>query len=421
MLLACTLILVLAVPASAAGSSTTGNYPTGNYIYYTGTTSSTSGSYWDATTGGLRAIWSWLSTIYTRLNAWNTSIGYLSRLPSIETDTNTISSYVTSNLPGIKSNSDTVKSKVTAIDTTTDSILAKLDAVNNKLPSSLSGFATASNQVAINSTLSALSDKAATESTLSSFSSKFNTFSTTIPYLTYSTRLIQDGNISYYTSRYNTSTSEAPLKAIADTLISFAGMFVPVYSNDRTTTPIGYRYGYPVITANSSGQLSVSTASGAFIPAVLDSFRSLAVASKTINGNLLKLDEILSTKNDRALEDETDDTKTNVTDYVSDKKSNYGDSFTIGNTISDGLKPDLSTAQASSAIGGLFDSSSSDYWGWFSSETDNDLHPDASGVSTMSLDDVPSVQDVADAETVWVIDPSVTSSDLLADFFGGDD
>lgn len=138
-------------------------------------------------------------------------------------------------------------------------------------------------------------------------------------------------------------------------------------------------------------------------------------------GNLLfSLDEVLSTENDRALEEATDDTKVTVKDYVSDKKSNYGDSFTIGNTISDGLKPDLSTSQASSAVGGLFSQDSSDYYGWFSSETDNDLHPGASGASTLSLEDEPSSQDVADSETVWVIDPYASSSDLISDFFGGE-
>lgn len=157
-----------------------------------------------------------------------------------------------------------------------------------------------------------------------------------------------------------------------------------------------------------------------YLKGVLDSLYSLMVGEVALNNNLLKLDEILSTKNDRALKTATDGFKPNVTNYVSDKGTNYGDSFTISNTISDGLKPDLSTSSASSAIGGLFSPDSSDYWGWFSSATDSDLHPDASGVSTLSLDDEPSAQDVADSETVWVIDPSVTSSDLISDFFGGD-
>ena len=153
---------------------------------------------------------------------------------------------------------------------------------------------------------------------------------------------------------------------------------------------------------------------------VLDSLYSLMVGEVALNNNLLRLDEILATKNDRDLKNATDGFKPTVTDYVSDKGSNYGDSFTIGDTISGGLKPDLSTSDASSAIGGLFSPESSDYWGWFSSATDSDLHPAASGVSTLSLDDEPSSQDVADSETVWVINPYVSSSDLVSDFFGGE-
>ena len=153
---------------------------------------------------------------------------------------------------------------------------------------------------------------------------------------------------------------------------------------------------------------------------VLDSLYSLMVGEVALNNNLLRLDEILATKNDRALKNATDGFKPNVTDYVSDKGTNYGDSFTIGDTISGGLKPDLSTSDASSAIGGLFSPDSSDYWGWFSSATDSDLHPAASSVSTLSLDDEPSSQDIADSETVWVIDPYSSSSDLVSDFFGGE-
>ena len=157
-----------------------------------------------------------------------------------------------------------------------------------------------------------------------------------------------------------------------------------------------------------------------YFKGVLDSLYSVMKGEVALNDNLLKLDEILSTKNDRALKNATDGFKPAVTTYVSDKGSNYGDSFTIGDTISGGLKPDLSTSDASSAIGGLFSPDSSDYWGWFSSATDSDLHPAASGVSTLSLEDEPSSQDIADSETVWVINPYASSSDLVSDFFGGD-
>lgn len=160
--------------------------------------------------------------------------------------------------------------------------------------------------------------------------------------------------------------------------------------------------------------------SGPFFPVTALNLESQLLTLYRIYSDLHSIDEILATPNDRALEEATDDTKVTVKDYVSDKKSNYGDSFTIGNTISDGLKPNLSTSQASSAVGGLFSQDSSDYYGWFSSETDNDLHPGASGASTLSLEDEPSSQDVADSETVWVIDPYASSSDLISDFFGGE-
>ena len=135
----------------------------------------------------------------------------------------------------------------------------------------------------------------------------------------------------------------------------------------------------------------------------------------------LMLDAVTGSAADDELSKETDDIKDSVTDYVKDKKSNYGDSLSIGNTISDGLKPDMSADEASSAISGLFSPDSSDYWGWFSSETDSDLHPNASDASTYALDDSElSSQDVADSETVWVINPFQSASDLISDFFGGD-
>lgn len=192
--------------------------------------------------------------------------------------------------------------------------------------------------------------------------------------------------------------------------------FLNVFTVNRT---YGSLNTFTDANGNTTLQHSFNTQSS-YCKGVLDSLYSVMKGEFAINRNLLKLDEILSTKNDRALKTATDDTKPSVTDYVSDKKSNYGDSFTIGDTISGGLKPELSTSDASSAIGGLFSPESSDYWGWFSSATDSDLHPAASGVSTLSLDDEPSSQDVADSETVWVINPYASSSDLVSDFFGGE-
>lgn len=180
-------------------------------------------------------------------------------------------------------------------------------------------------------------------------------------------------------------------------------------------------YNFSNYSLNADGSLGQGAGSSVnFAKATNNNLRSLGTELFAINSNILKLDEILATENDRALEDATDDTKVTVKDYVSDKKSNFGDSFTVGSTVTDGLKSDLSTAQASSAVSGLFSPDSGDYWGWFSSDTDSNLHPGASSAVTVSLDSEPSAQDVADSETVWVINPYASSSDLISDFFGGE-
>lgn len=271
-------------------------------------------------------------------------------------------------------------------------------------------------------TLSALSNKVATESTLSSVKA---TLDRSLGLSTASFDFIRASKFDstpFYSNASNirgSNTSSSVFNAMNGNILSLYGLFAPYSNSDGAK--VGSTYSTSKFSLDSSFSKSSSNYTGlTFLQAVSYALNLSNYGLSAINGNVLKLDEILSTENDRALEDATDDTKTNVTDYVSDKKSNYGDSFTISNTISNGLKPDLSTSDASSAIGGLFTPDSSDYWGWFSSATDSDLHPAASGVSTLSLDDEPSGQDVADSETVWVIDPSVTSSDLIADFFGGD-
>ena len=140
-----------------------------------------------------------------------------------------------------------------------------------------------------------------------------------------------------------------------------------------------------------------------------------------INDNIRNLDNFLRTENDQMLLKTTDNKKTYVNDFVYTRDDSYYQSFEVGSMIQDTLTPNISAGDATNALGELLSGTSNDdYWGWFSFATDSDLHPAASGVSTLSLDDVPSSQDVADSETVWVIDPSVTSSDLIADFFGGD-
>lgn len=139
-----------------------------------------------------------------------------------------------------------------------------------------------------------------------------------------------------------------------------------------------------------------------------------------INDNIRNLDNFLRTENDRQLLKTTDNKKTYVNDFVYTRDDSYYQSFEIGSMIQDTLSPDIDAGSATTALGELLSGTNEDYWGWFSSATDSDLHPDASGVSTLSLDDEPSSQDIADSETVWVINPYASSSDLVSDFFGGE-
>lgn len=243
--------------------------------------------------------------------------------------------------------------------------------------------------------------------------------------LSYLENFVLTGNSSYFeysysNSKYKLPLASKPLDAINRSLFNFASLFVPTYNSKGSLISPGFHFSYIPYAPDKGSSLNTYYATDAFMPALFTVLKGYNFAFDAINDNLLGLDEILATENDRALEAATDDTKVNVKDYVTGKKSNYGDSFTIGDTISVGLKPDLSTAQASSAVGGLFSPDSSDYWGWFSSATDSDLHPAASGVSTLSLEDEPSSQDVADSETVWVINPYSSASDVVSDFFGGE-
>lgn len=263
----------------------------------------------------------------------------------------------------------------------------------------------------------------ASESTLSSLVSRWDRnianpnmdfLSLNVPtYLGY-----QPTNNNGRTNTRSCDSTTSPVAALNDNLLALYGLLAPY--NNSSGKKVGFGYSVQKFSLDSIFSPSRIDENLSFPQAVSFALNYSNYGLSAINGNLLKLDEILATENDRALEQATDDTKVTVKDYVSGKKSNYGDSFTVGSTVTDGLKPDLTTSQASSAVSGLFSPDSGDYWGWFSSETDSDLHPAASGVSTLSLDDEPSSQDVADSETVWVIDPYASSSDLISDFFGGE-
>lgn len=182
------------------------------------------------------------------------------------------------------------------------------------------------------------------------------------------------------------------------------------------------KYYLPTYTSQNPGEFSTGYyVNRSFSSGLINLLQGNNTGLIAINDNIRNLDNFLRTENDQKLLKTTDNKKTYVNDFVYTRDDSYYQSFEVGAMIQDTLSPDIYVGDATNALGELLSGTSNDdYWGWFSSATDSDLHPAASGVSTLSLDDEPSSQDVADSETVWVIDPSVTSSDLIADFFGGE-
>lgn len=207
----------------------------------------------------------------------------------------------------------------------------------------------------------------------------------------------------------NDSKADVSGLATQATLSSFYSVFadkyyLPTYDSQK---PGEFSTGYYVNRSFSSGLIELLKGNNTGLIA--------------INDNIRNLDSFLRTENDQKLLKTTDNKKAYVNDFVYSRDDSYYQSFEVGSMIQDTLTPDIPAGDATNALGELLSGTANDdYWGWFSSATDSDLHPAASGVSTLSLDDDPSSQDIADSETVWVIDPSVTSSDLIADFFGGD-
>lgn len=150
---------------------------------------------------------------------------------------------------------------------------------------------------------------------------------------------------------------------------------------------------------------------------------AMSAPSETANYSWFNavLDVLQGSESDKPLEDATQDAKDALTDYVKDEKSKISDSISIGKTLTDGLDTGLSIDQINSTISGLFDDTSDTYYRWFSSETEQDLFPGASDVSTLSADDEPSAQEIADSQVEWVLVPYGSVSDLISDSFGGDD
>lgn len=150
---------------------------------------------------------------------------------------------------------------------------------------------------------------------------------------------------------------------------------------------------------------------------------AMSAPSETANYSWFNavLDALQGSETDKPLEDATEDAKDALTDFVKDEKDKITDSISIGKTLTDALDTGLSIDQTNSTISGLFDDTSDTYYRWFSSETEQDLFPGASDVSTQSADVEPSAQDVADSQVEWVLVPYGSASDLISDFFGGDD
>lgn len=181
------------------------------------------------------------------------------------------------------------------------------------------------------------------------------------------------------------------------------------------------RYYLPTYDSQNPGEFSTGYyVNQSFSSGLIELLKGNNTGLIAINDNIRNLDSFLRTENDQKLLQTTDNKKTYVNDFVYTRDDSYYQSFEIGSMIQDTLSPDLYVGDATNALGELLSGTNEDYWGWFSSATDSDLHPAASGVSTLSLDDEPSSQDIADSETVWVINPYASSSDLVSDFFGGE-
>lgn len=181
------------------------------------------------------------------------------------------------------------------------------------------------------------------------------------------------------------------------------------------------KYYLPTYTSQNPGEFSTGYyVNRSFSSGLINLLQGNNTGLIAINDNIRNLDDFLRTENDQKLLKTTDNKKTYVNDFVYTRDDSYYQSFEVGAMIQDTLTPDIYVGDATNALGELLQGTNDDYWGWFSSATDSDLHPAASGVSTLSLDDEPSSQDIADSETVWVINPYASSSDLVSDFFGGE-
>lgn len=236
-------------------------------------------------------------------------------------------------------------------------------------------------------------------------------------------------------SKTNTSglATEATSKLIQQTLLTnqsndatYFGRIITELASQSTLSSFydvfSEKYYLPTYTSQNPGEFSTGYyVDRSFSSGLINLLQGNNTGLIAINDNIRNLDNFLRTENDQKLLETTDNKKTYVNDFVYSRDDSYYQSFEVGAMIQETLSPDIYVGDATNALGELLSGTSNDdYWGWFSSATDSDLHPAASGISTLSLDDEPSSQDVADSETVWVIDPYASSADLVSDFFGGE-
>ena len=236
-------------------------------------------------------------------------------------------------------------------------------------------------------------------------------------------------------SKTNTSglATEATSKLIQQTLLTnqsndatYFGRIISELASQSTLSSFydvfSEKYYLPTYSSQNPGEFSTGYyVNRSFSSGLINLLQGNNTGLIAINDNIRNLDNFLRTENDQKLLKTTDNKKTYVNDFVYSRDDSYYQSFEVGSMIQDTLSPDIYVGDATNALGELLSGTSNDdYWGWFSSATDSDLHPAASGVSTLSLDDELSSQDIADSETVWVINPYASSSDLVSDFFGGD-
>lgn len=236
-------------------------------------------------------------------------------------------------------------------------------------------------------------------------------------------------------SKTNTSglATEATSKLIQQTLLTnqsndatYFGRIISELASQSTLSSFydvfSEKYYLPTYTSTNPGEFSTGYyVNRSFSSGLIELLKGNNTGLIAINDNIRNLDNFLRTENDQKLLETTDNKKTYVNDFVYSRDDSYYQSFEVGAMIQDTFTPDIHVSDATNALGELLSGTSNDdYWGWFSFATDSDLHPAASGVSTLSLDDEPSSQDVADSETVWVINPYASSSDLVSDFFGGE-